>query len=101
MEEVVFFHRASSTLIVADLVIALERERVRSPLRWLYAPIGILWPGQTPRELRPTFWGRRPQARACYQRMRGWRPRRVVVAHGRFYDDDATAQLDRAFAWLR
>jgi len=101
MEEVVFFHRASSTLILADLVMALERERVRPRLRWLFALVGVMWPGQTPRELRPTFWGRRPLARACYRRMLEWQPRRVIFAHGRFYAEDATAQLERAFAWLR
>jgi hypothetical protein len=101
VEEVVFFHRESSTLILADLVMALEHERVRAPLRWLLALIGVMSPGATPRELRPTFWGRRPQARACYRRMLEWQPRRVILAHGRFYLDDATAELERAFAWLR
>jgi len=101
LEEVVFFHRDSSTLILADLVMALERERLRPPLRWLLGLVGVLWPGHTPRELRPTFWGRRPQARACYRRMLAWQPRRVVIAHGRCYLDDATARLERAFGWLR
>jgi hypothetical protein len=101
MEEVVFFHRASSTLIVADMVMALEHERVRPHPRWLLALGGAMWPGQTPREVQTTTWGRKAQARACYQRLREWQPRRVLVAHGRCYLDDATAQLERAFAWLR
>jgi hypothetical protein len=101
MEEVVFFHSASSTLILADLVMALERERVRPRLRWLFQLGGAMWPGQTPREVQVTSWGRKPQARACYQQMLAWKPRRVLFAHGRFYLDDATAWLERAFAWLR
>ncbi len=101
MEEVVFFHPASATLILADLIMALEADRVRPPLRWLLALVGVMWPGQTPRELRPTFWGRRPQARACYRRMLAWQPRRLIFAHGRCHLDDATAHLERAFAWLR
>lgn len=101
MEEVVFFHRASSTLIVADLVMALERERVRPRLRWLLELGGTMWPGQTPCEVQMTAWGQKPQARACYRRMLQWQPRRVLFAHGRFYLEDATAQLERAFAWLR
>lgn len=101
MEEVVFFHRASSTLILADLVMALERERVRPRLRWLLELGATMWPGQTPREVQMTSWGRKPQARACYRRMLGWQPHRVLFAHGRIYLDDATAQLERAFSWLR
>ncbi|MFE8599321.1 DUF4336 domain-containing protein [Archangium violaceum] len=101
MEEVVFFHKASSTLILADLVMALERERVRPRLRWLLALGGTMWPGHTPSEVRMTSWGRKPQARACYQHMLGWRPRRALFAHGRLYLDDAAAQLERAFAWMR
>lgn len=101
VEEAVFFHQASSTLILADLVIALEPARVRAPLRWLFALVGIIWPGRTPRDIQPTFWGRKAQARAGYQRMLGWQPRQVVVGHGRSYFEDATAQLERAFAWLK
>ena len=101
VEEVVFFHKASSTLILADLVIAFEPEHVRPHLRWLFALGGMTSPGQTPRDLRATFWGREPRARASYQQMLGWQPRRAIFAHGRFYLDDATAQLERAFAWLR
>lgn len=101
MEEVVFFHRASSTLILADLVMALEQERVRPGLRWLFGLAGAMWPGQTPREVQATSWGRKPQARACYQRLREWQPRRVLFAHGRCYLDDATARLEQAFSWLR
>jgi hypothetical protein len=102
MEEVVFFHRASSTLILADLVMALEPERLRPHLRWVFKPARAMWPGQTPFEVQATAWGRKPQARACYQRLREWQPRRVLFAHGRcFLDDDASARLERAFAWLR
>jgi hypothetical protein len=100
MEEVVFFHRASSTLILGDLVIALEPERVRPGLRWVFRLVGATWPGRTPRDLQPTYWGRRPRARASYRQMMAWQPQRVIVAHGRCYLDDASAQLARAFAWL-
>ena len=101
MEEVVFFHAASSSLLLADLVIAFEPERVRPHLRWLFGLVGVMWPGQTPREVQAGAWGRGAQARACYQRMLAWQPRRVILGHGRSYAEDGTARLERAFAWLR
>jgi hypothetical protein len=101
VEEVVFFHRASSTLVLTDLVMALEQERIRPRLRWLLKLGGTMWPGQTPREVQATTWGRKPQARACYHRMMQWQPRRVLFAHGRPFLEDAVPQLERAFAWLR
>ncbi|XXF75645.1 DUF4336 domain-containing protein [Myxococcaceae bacterium GXIMD 01537] len=101
VEEVVFLHKASSTLILADMVMALEHERVRPPIRWLLDLGGAMWPGQTPREVQVTSWGRTRQARASYQRILGWKPRRVLVGHGRCFLEDAEAQLERAFAWLR
>lgn len=99
-QEVVFFHRASATLIVTDLVMALERERVAPRLRWLFVLIGATWPGQTPREVRPTFWGHKAEARACLEQMLAWQPRRILLAHGRCHLEDATAQLARALGWL-
>jgi hypothetical protein len=100
LEEAAFFHRASSTLILCDLIMALEPARVKAPLRWLLALVGTMSPGHTPREVRPTFWGRRGQARACLREILAWQPRRVIVAHGRGFEDDAAAQLARAFRWL-
>jgi hypothetical protein len=101
MEEVVFFHAASSSLLLADLVIAFEPERVRPHLRWLFGLVGVMWPGQTPREVQGSTWGRGAQARACYQRMLAWQPRRVILGHGRSYAEEGMARLERAFAWLR
>ncbi len=30
-----------------------------------------------------------------------WAPTRVIMAHGRWVDEDAGAFLERSFAWLR
>ncbi|AKQ66028.1 Methanol oxidation protein [Myxococcus hansupus] len=101
VEEVAFFHGASSTLILADMVMALEPERLQPRWRWLLSLGGTMWPGQTPREVQVTSWGRTEQARASYEQLRAWQPRRVLLGHGRCYLDDGAAQLERAFAWLR
>jgi hypothetical protein len=32
--------------------------------------------------------------------MLAWQPQRVVLAHGRWFADNAMAELTRAFRWL-
>ncbi len=102
LEEVVFFHRASRTLVLADLVENFEPDKLGPPLRALARLGGVLHPdGKTPADLRATFTGRKALARASYERMRAWEPERVVIAHGRWYERDGARELDRAFRWLR
>ncbi|MCB9764920.1 MAG: DUF4336 domain-containing protein [Alphaproteobacteria bacterium] len=102
LEEVVFLHRSSRTLILADLIENFEPDHIESPL-WRVAMRvgGVTDPdGKAPIDLRMTFLGRKDIARACYQRMRAWDPERIILAHGRWYDRDGGAELDRAFRWL-
>ena len=32
--------------------------------------------------------------------MIAWNPVRIIIAHGRWYDADGTAELRRAFRWV-
>ena len=102
LEEVVFFHRRSRTLILADLIENFERSKVHGTMfRGLLAMSGAVDPdGKAPIDLRATFWGRKDQARSSFTRMRAWDPRRVVISHGRWYEENGGAELDRAFRWL-
>ena len=56
--------------------------------------------GQMPRDMRLTFWGREARLRAAVERMIGWAPERVILAHGRWYETDGAAELRRAFRWV-
>ena len=99
-EEVVFLHRASATLILADLIENFEAAKLGTAMRWIARLGGVLDPdGKTPLDMRFTFRDR-AAARACLQRMTDWRPQRVILAHGRCYLDNAEAELRRAFRWL-
>ncbi|HEY3520975.1 MAG TPA: DUF4336 domain-containing protein [Rhodanobacteraceae bacterium] len=99
-EEVVFFHRASATLILADLIENFERAKLARGMRVVARLGGVLDPdGKTPMDMRVTFTDR-AGARACLQQILAWHPRRVILAHGRWYEDDGEAQLRRAFRWL-
>jgi hypothetical protein len=101
LEEVVFFHRRSRTLVLADLIENFEPSKVEAPLSWLLRLGGVADPdGKAPSDLRATFLGHRDEARASYERMLAWAPERVIMAHGRWYPDDGVAELRRAFRWL-
>lgn len=101
MDEVVFFHRQSSTLILTDLIENFELNKLSSKYRWLVKLAGNFDPdGKTPLDLRMTFWGNKNQARHCLKQMLQWEPKKVILAHGRWYENNGTAQLHRAFRWL-
>jgi hypothetical protein len=101
MEEVVFFHRASRTLVLADLIENFERDKLSFSER-LLTRLGGVWDpdGKAPTDLRLTFLGHRDVARAHLEKMMAWDPQRIVIAHGRWYDRDGAAELRRAFRWL-
>lgn len=101
LTEVAFFHRPSKTLILTDLIENFEPRRVRPrALRWLVRLAGAADPdGKAPIDMQLSFLRRRKAVRAAVQRMIGWEPERVILAHGRWYERDGTAELRRAFRW--
>ncbi|MHA1544945.1 MAG: DUF4336 domain-containing protein [Alphaproteobacteria bacterium] len=103
MDEVVFFHKASRTLILTDLIENFELSKVRSPImRCLLKFAGNVDPdGKMPIDLRLSYCGRHPAIREGIQRMIAWAPERIILAHGRNYEIDATGELYRAFRWVR
>ena len=98
-----FFHRASRTLILADLIENFERERLHGPLARALACLGgVLAPnGKTPLDLRLSFRGGMDRMRGTVDWMLACAPERVVIAHGRWFAQDGTAVVARAFSWVR
>lgn len=102
LTEVDFFHRPSRTLILTDLIENFETQRVRSWVyRWLLRIGGAADPdGKAPIDMRLTFLGQRGALRAAVRQMIAWDPERIIIAHGRWYEHNATAELQRAFRWV-
>lgn len=101
MDEVVFFHRQSATLILADLIENFEPKKVAPWFGWLLKASGSIDPdGKAPIDLRMTFWGQKEQARDSLRQILQWQPRKVILCHGRWYKDNGTAEIRRAFRWL-
>ena len=101
MTEVVFFHRFSRTLILCDLIENFEPSKLGFVMRLATRLAGIQDPdGQMPRDLRFTFRKQREGLRRAVETMLSWQPERIILAHGRWYDRNGTAELRRAFRWL-
>ncbi len=94
MTEVEFFHRASRTLVLTDLIENFERDKLESwTMRVLTRVGGVQEPGSMPRDMRLTFRGRRQQLKAAVQTMIEWNPERIILAHGRWYASNGQAEI--------
>lgn len=101
--ETIFFHAASRTLILTDLVENFEMQRVRGFwMRLLLRVSGPLDPnGTAPPDMRYTFRKHHAGLRRAMARIRDWAPERVILSHGRWYETDGLREMERAFAWVR
>jgi hypothetical protein len=101
MDEIVFFHRATRTLIVADLIENFESAMLTTWERFQMRLGGVRDPdGKASRYFRRSFFGRHEEANKSLDRIRAWNPERIVIAHGRWYERNGGAELERAFRWV-
>jgi len=100
LTEAVFFHRASGTAIVGDLI-------QRFPPDWFYGWRGFMMrlsglvapDAGAPLDWRTSFLDR-TAARAALARILAWPIERVLIAHGESACTDGAAFMRRGFAWL-
>lgn len=101
MDEAVFFHVASGTALVGDLIQKHDRDAFTRWRGLVMQLDGMVGPdGSTPREWRATFL-RRKQARACLDRILDWNPTRLILAHGPVFTHDAREVIASSLAWMR
>ncbi|MBL6929192.1 MAG: DUF4336 domain-containing protein [Rhodospirillales bacterium] len=102
LTEAVFFHQPTRTLVITDLIQNYESEKIANPVfRYLSRWAGAVDPdGQTPVDLRSTFFRHRKQMTEAVRTMISWQPQRIIIAHGRWYEENAVGELKRAFRWL-
>lgn len=100
MEEVVFFHRASRTVIICDLIQRHDEAKMhgwKGKLMRLDSLVGER--GSTPREWRASFLHRR-FARAARRKVLDWPADRLLIAHGQCAESGANAIISRALSWI-
>ena len=99
--EIAFHHRPSRTLLLTDIVQAMEPERLPLGTRLVAGALGNAVPeGATPAYLRAVLGMRRAENRAAAERLLALAPERVLFAHGAPFATDGAARLRRALAWL-
>ncbi|MGO4715084.1 DUF4336 domain-containing protein [Bradyrhizobium sp. 2TAF24] len=98
--EVVFFHRASGTVLVTDLLQQIPAGLL-SGWRKVVARLDLMAGPEpaVPRKFRLAFTNRR-RARVALARILAWPADKVLMAHGTPVEHDARAFLRRAFGWL-
>lgn len=100
--ESVFYHRASRTVIVTDLMMNYEAERVRGFLMRLFLSLGgASGPRGNPSvDMRMALRPHREALKAGLAKMIEWEPERIILAHGKCYETGAVGELQRAFPGL-
>ncbi len=104
MDELVFFHRPSRTVILADLSENFSETFLQHHWKpwqvWIARRWGITTAkGYAPLEWRLSFTDR-IKARAAREQMIAWNPERVIMAHGEWQRTGGQAFLKRVFDWI-
>jgi hypothetical protein len=100
MQEVSFFHRASRTAIIGDLIQRFSKTTV-SGWRGVVMQLGGLVGahGSTPPDWRASFLRRGP-ARAARSKVLGWNAERLLIAHGECAPTGAREIIATALSWI-
>lgn len=100
IEEVIFFHKPSRTVILDDLiqnVPPLEGKPLRNAI---FRLAGAAYPnGGVPLDGRLTFV-HRDLARRSLEKLLSWDFDKLILAHGVCIEKDAKPFVERAFSWL-
>ncbi len=100
MDEVVFFHRASSTCLVCDLIQRHDPAHQKGWKGGLMRLDGLVGEdGSTPREWRASFI-HRSRARKALEQVLAWNPERLVIAHGEWAPSNGADVVRKGLSWL-
>jgi hypothetical protein len=100
IEEVLFFHRASRTVILDDLIQVHRIVNGRPIRNALVKLAGVAPPyGGVGLDIRMSFI-HRDAARRSLSQLLAWDFDKVIVAHGPCIEKDAKQFVERAFRWL-
>ena len=100
MEEVVFFHRPSSTAIFCDLIQRHPESQMTGWKGMLMRLDGLVGEkGSTPREWRASFT-KRKRTRAALETVLGWNAECLLIAHGECAAHGASKIIETSLGWI-
>lgn len=101
MQESVFLHKETNTLIVTDLIENFDPQRFKPLQRNIAKVVGILSPnGKMPLDWRLTFQFHKKIAREHMLTILSWHPQRIIMSHGEIIESQAESFLVDSFGWL-
>lgn len=100
IEEVLFLHRQSRTVILDDLIQIHPMVKDKPFRNVLFKLEGVVSPhGGVPLDIRLSFI-HRDLARQSLQKLLSWDFDKMIIAHGVCIETNAKAFVERAFQWL-
>jgi hypothetical protein len=100
MQEVAFFHKASRTAIIGDLIQRFSESKMSGWKGFMMRLDGLVGEhGSAPREWRASFLRRGP-ARKARDKVLGWHAERLLIAHGECAESGAAKLLADALSWI-
>ncbi len=102
MEEVVFYHKTSKTLILTDAIENFDPGTLVWWQRILGKFAGVLSPkGKMPIDWRISFYfGSRNKARESLKTIMSWDIDNILLSHGKCIIGDGHKFLERSYSWL-
>lgn len=101
LTEVALFHRASRTLVLTDLVVNVEPEKLPFPLSIGARLVGSAAPiGKAPVYARLAMRMGGEAAATAARRLVALNPDRVIFAHGKWFESNGSQRLREALSWL-
>jgi hypothetical protein len=98
--EIVFFHKDSKTLILADTIMNFELNKMRRPWRFATWLTGMYYPGgQLFFGMRLPLLLQRRKSRAAVESLLSWHPEGIILSHGRCFESNGSAILGRLLGW--
>ncbi|SPF41633.1 conserved hypothetical protein [Syntrophobacter sp. SbD1] len=100
IEEVLFFHKASRTVILDDLIQIHPIVKGKPLHNALFKLAGAAYPhGGVGLDIRLSFTDR-TLARKSLEKLLSWNFDKLIIAHGNCIEKDAKPFVERAFKWL-
>ena len=104
MDEVVFLHRPSRTVIVADLIQNFSHRFLREHWSWWQRPLAKLDGITSDNARAPLVWRlsfiNRAPAREARDKVLGWNCERIIMAHGEWQRSNGHVFIARSLDWL-